>query len=526
MNKKVLIITQRIQPSIRNSYTGSWAYHLTEYVKAKGVNADILEVLNDLKGSNPFRKINLDGYHTILFAGLQGVDRILCKNTQWRKPTGPFPKVAQVSDSPLSKESKTKADITFSTKVVPPEKAGKNVYVGWGCNPEDFINTKNDSSKEIYILIDHPHYQSDYDETPDAISFVDGFIEYVSAKHPSYTIKAERIADGELVEYNSKIKPFNRKGINYNEYADALGKTHIFLTSHRESVGLSILDAATAGALVVSKRGHIYSDRLETVNHIEYDDPRKVDYSKVFEQCLKSEDNRRQALENSWEKVFDRLFEGIDMANGIHRGKGNIGHMYPTIISFYTDTWKYKEYAEALAQSCRKLGLNYYIKEIEDTGNWSENTRIKPFFIREAIRTLKRPVLWIDADGMIQNIPRELLLPLSVDFLGRHQRIGPKRTWHVGTMVFNYSDEVLTFVDKWCESVSGSISSDEAAFETVWLKYHEDMNISSEELPETYFKILYNQTLDKPESADIIAHRLSACPAKIRFKAEKEKQLK
>ncbi len=192
-----------------------------------------------------------------------------------------------------------------------------------------------------------------------------------------------------------------------------------------------------------------------------------------------------------------------------------MSHNFPTIISFYTDTWEYKKHSERLAMECEKLGLDFVIKEYPSAGSWIDNTRIKPSFIYETIKELQRPVLWLDVDASIYKLPLELRLPVEYDFMGVHQRTGPCRNWHVGTMFFNYSDRIVNLLEKWIEvSKSGT---DEANFENVWKKYAKEYQITTKELPLNYYCIPqanYNN-LSNP----VITHRLSACESKRKLKS-------
>lgn len=189
---------------------------------------------------------------------------------------------------------------------------------------------------------------------------------------------------------------------------------------------------------------------------------------------------------------------------------------FPTIISFYTPSWTYVEHAKRLIDECEMLGLNYYIKEYQDSGNWITNTRLKASFIHEAINNLKSPVLWIDVDGSIYKTPEILKLPVSVDFMGRHQRVGPCRTWHVGTMFFNYTKNSLKLIELWKNAAESGDGSDEHQFESVWIKNNKELGISFSELPKEYFMI--SESSYNIVSDPVIVHRLSKCPDKIKKK--------
>lgn len=193
---------------------------------------------------------------------------------------------------------------------------------------------------------------------------------------------------------------------------------------------------------------------------------------------------------------------------------------YPTIITFYTSNWEYKKYALELKNQCEKFNLDHYIKEYPDTGNWLHNTRIKPRFIKEAFHELQRPLLWIDADGILNNKPNLLELPIDKDFMGRHQRSGPKRNWHVGTLFFNHTENTSNLIDLWNEYATGG--SDEHAFEKAWINC--DPKPTHEELPPNYFHIIRNNN-KIPDNA-VIAHRLSRCPLKIKARKKRKRKRK
>jgi hypothetical protein len=188
---------------------------------------------------------------------------------------------------------------------------------------------------------------------------------------------------------------------------------------------------------------------------------------------------------------------------------------YPTIISFYTNTWEYPSHATRLINECKELGLSYHIKELPDTGEWIGNTRLKAQFIYNTLIELKSPILWIDVDGSIYKKPELLKLPTEYDFMGRHQRTGPRRTWHVGTMFFNYNDRTIKLTRLWHDAVLANTGTDEASFEAIWVKYAPHLNITSNELPIEYFNIIDGNV---PISNSVISHRLSKAPSKMEMK--------
>jgi len=76
-----------------------------------------------------------------------------------------------------------------------------------------------------------------------------------------------------------------------------------------------------------------------------------------------------------------------------------------TVISFYTKNTIYEKEVEDLAASCRALEIDHYIEAREDLGNWEQNCCQKPLFILECLEKFNKPLLWVDADGVVLQKP-------------------------------------------------------------------------------------------------------------------------
>lgn len=160
---------------------------------------------------------------------------------------------------------------------------------------------------------------------------------------------------------------------------------------------------------------------------------------------------------------------------------------HPTVISFYTPNWKYPEYAKKLQEKCEFLGLQHHILGITDQGDYLKNCCYKPKFIYESLKSLKTDVLWIDVDGDILKLPDLFLEEKfnSIDFAAKKMNKNRSRTWHVGTMWFNYTEAMLFFLEKWIE-LTGDLS-DESSLEQAWKLY--GSSIVTYDLPQEYFII-------------------------------------
>lgn len=185
-------------------------------------------------------------------------------------------------------------------------------------------------------------------------------------------------------------------------------------------------------------------------------------------------------------------------------------HQQPLIVSFYTNDWQYPEHATRLREECAFLGLECKIEERQSTGEYLQNTCMKPFFIRDCLK-LGRPILWIDVDGSIYQRP-DYFLGNEENYDFQAKKMGPhrRRTWHVGTMWFNPTDIMKEFVEEWCKN-SGACS-DESALEATFRS--KDWGLRTRDIPPEYFKLLLNK--GRAAQNDVICHRISTGESKRR----------
>jgi len=204
-------------------------------------------------------------------------------------------------------------------------------------------------------------------------------------------------------------------------------------------------------------------------------------------------------LRRIWRKVSYEVSQRLFWAFGDkYKGK-------TTLVSFYTCDWRYPEYAENLRRECLRLHMPHRIEELQSTGSYLKNTCLKPTFIRDKLREIKGPVLWVDCDGSLLR-PPVFFDGLTCDFAAKKMPKGRARTWHVGTMWFNYNDTVLHFLDRWIEN-SGEIS-DESALERTWRQ----IQLDAVDIPSDYFVILRANRMPH----GVICHRISDGEVKLR----------
>lgn len=187
-----------------------------------------------------------------------------------------------------------------------------------------------------------------------------------------------------------------------------------------------------------------------------------------------------------------------------------------TVISFFTPDWKYPEYAKNLANDCTKLGLEFVIEPKDGTNSYVGNCNLKSNFIRDKLRELKRPVLWLDVDGSVLKIPNELNNLEHYDIAGYANKQFLDRI-SVNVLLFNYTSNTFAFLDTWCEYVHNSI--DDGAFNRA-LDTH-NSKITFELLPGEQVALLTSRDVNIPVEACFI-NRLSASDLKWQYKNKVE----
>jgi len=248
-----------------------------------------------------------------------------------------------------------------------------------------------------------------------------------------------------------------------------------------------------------------YNDEQQ-LDKLHYTTDAKIDTNKmlmVLEQSLASRIDKQISS-----PYIKDLNEYMDLQNDKEK-------RYPTIISFFTNSWLYRKYALELRDKCNELGLNYYICGLENAENYLENTKIKPRFILNALEKLNHDVLWIDADAILHKTP-DFFIDFQYDFGSRKKPVQSEREWHVGTMYFKYNNRVISFMNNWIEQLGGKLS-DEHALDELW-KLNKFNGISTSDIPVTYFNIIKSYEQSNNIDDLVISHRISSGDSKMQLK--------
>lgn len=186
-----------------------------------------------------------------------------------------------------------------------------NEYMGWAADPE--LNVPNQSSTDLRILVDHTNYgDNPVDKTEKVLLEIKKFVESGVWAQNFKSVSVRRFDSGQVVDVdlnNISYQRYDRsKTVPISEISKEHSAAHVFCVTHPESVGLVVLETATAGAFIVSPHGFIPADRLETVRYYEWED--SIDWDLV----LKSIDpakSREVALNNSWDNMVKNIIDAL-----------------------------------------------------------------------------------------------------------------------------------------------------------------------------------------------------------------------
>lgn len=196
-------------------------------------------------------------------------------------------------------------DLIFTNR---DEKYDRVIPVGFAANHELLVPNKD--PKRIRILVDHPAYSPEHfkkrDRTKDILDQI-----FSSHLPKEKALFVRRFINGDVETVNRdkyNVELYNRKGVNILNAFDEYNQADIFFVTHPESMGLSVIESAMAGALVVLPRFYIKPEFLEGIEYVEFE--KDIDWEIVLNK-LDAKNCRRKALKKTWNVLFDLMFSHI-----------------------------------------------------------------------------------------------------------------------------------------------------------------------------------------------------------------------
>lgn len=301
----LLFIAPRIKTrsQIRN-FSGVWSWYLEQEFKRRGISIRFDAPLHEKKRKRSdivdhYRNLDLDGIDHIVALGTRYFDRVpkACGNVLMERCCGA---VVQIHDSG---RDQMPCHATFTLRSDRCDE--RNHYIGWAADHE--LLRPRQVRGEFRILVDHPDYGvGRRDNTERVVEECARFARSKLWRGRYSSVSLRRLVDGAIEDFDegSAVWPYGRSAVSFEECCEEYSKAHVFMVTHPESVGLTVLETAMAGALTVAPAGFIQEDRLATVRHLTYDG--SVPWREVLD-SVDIKASRAMARENTWAKVAARM---------------------------------------------------------------------------------------------------------------------------------------------------------------------------------------------------------------------------
>lgn len=180
------------------------------------------------------------------------------------------------------------------------------------------------------------------------------------------------------------------------------------------------------------------------------------------------------------------------------------------VIAYYTDD-RYKREADRLRQSLLEHGLKHRIDAFEDRGSWAANTSAKPTFIRRMMYAHNGPVLYLDADAVVQRPPKVVqdlrpeMWDIAVHYRERdHRPYGSRLELLSGTIWLGNTPACKRLVELWeavCQTDPGTW--DQRHLERI-IRETPDLRVFR--LPPEYCFIFDSMCKQHPDAVPVIEH--------------------
>lgn len=301
---KLLILGPEITDfaSIRN-YSGLWSYHLRQQFLSLGVELQFVKVPHDPFIETAFKQIQTDADHIFTLGNRllsrlpQGARRTLRKKVPgW---------IAQLHD----RSSLMNLGDRMFTFTVRPATRKPDVTIGWAADPTFFYPVAPEDGR-IHVLIDHANYGG-----LDFTHLVWVQVARLIDRNPG-GFAVHQIVDGGVAEVNVFEPPlannirYQRQSVPLEQIVPFYRQAHIFMPTHRESVGLSVLELAMCGALPVVRTGFIAEQLLGSVRHVGW--LNDVNWDHVLEYADAGA-SRQMAAKHTWRQVALRILQKFNV---------------------------------------------------------------------------------------------------------------------------------------------------------------------------------------------------------------------
>lgn len=207
-----------------------------------------------------------------------------------------------------------KEDVLFY--MIPDGKRNKKhcKLINWACNHE--LCVPKQENDKLRILVDHNYYgpHKSMISTDKTEEITEDVAKFAKEQKEKQNVVVRRFIKGGIetvdVDNISELEKYAQgDGLNYRDACEEYSKSDVFIVTHRESMGLSVLESAMAGALIVTPKGYIKDKLLRDVNHVSYEGD-QIPWDEVLKK-IDHQKSRESVLKYNWDNGAKKIYETL-----------------------------------------------------------------------------------------------------------------------------------------------------------------------------------------------------------------------
>lgn len=181
-------------------------------------------------------------------------------------------------------------------------------YLGWTC--DSTLCKPMHLQNKLRVLIDHNYYGRHKNMvSSDLTNNITTQVCEFAKKYKEKRVIIKRFTDGgiETIDKNKPSEPqkyTQNNGLSYTEACVEYSRTDIFIVTHKECMGLSVLESAMSGAIVLVPKGYIKEELLRGIHHVVFEDT--INWDEVLEKMNKKK-SRRMVLEHDITNFVNKI---------------------------------------------------------------------------------------------------------------------------------------------------------------------------------------------------------------------------
>lgn len=190
---------------------------------------------------------------------------------------------------------------------VPSKDKPKSLYVGWAADPDECRPNKD--ADILRVLIDHSYYGKGSPREMSKSIILDTI--KFAKEHTNKKVVVRRFVSGgvETLDLdNPRFEIYDRNGLTYPKACEEYSKADIFIVTHAESMGLSVLESALSGALIITPEGYIRDSLINPLHHIKIKN--KIPWNKALN-VIDIEKSVSSAGKYTWSNVARAIAKNL-----------------------------------------------------------------------------------------------------------------------------------------------------------------------------------------------------------------------